>query len=120
MKRPFAKGRRKRPTPGKMNKLETRYANYLEVLRHSGDILWWAFEGIKFKLADNTFYTPDFAVMLPSGEIEIHETKGHWREDARVKIKVAASKFPFKFVGVQKEPASKGGAWKFEYFGSDS
>ena len=39
--------------------------------------------------------------MLPrSGVLELHECKGFWRDDARVKIKVAASLYPFKFIAV--------------------
>lgn len=41
-------------------------------------------------MADKTFYSPDFIV--PALDcIEVHEVKGHWEDDARVKIKVAAS-----------------------------
>ena len=50
--------------------------------------------------------------MLASGELEMHEVKGFWREDARLKIKVAAEQFPFRFVAVTK---SKDG-WATEEF----
>jgi hypothetical protein len=29
--------------------------------------------------------------MLADGQLQAHEVKGHWEDDARVKIKVAAS-----------------------------
>lgn len=74
--------------------------------------MWYKFEGWKFKLADNTFYTPDFAVMLASSELQCHEVKGFWTDDARVKIKVAADIYPIKFIAVKK---SKGG-WAIEEF----
>lgn len=108
-------GRGRRPVQD-MNGLEQEYANLLELRRHAGEILWWVFEGMTFKLADNTRYTPDFALMLASGEIEIHETKGHWEDDARVKIKVAAALFPFRFVGIRKRPKKDGGGWATEEF----
>lgn len=95
----FARGRM---PPGKMNRTESAYADYLESRKHGGDVLWWKFEGIKLRLVDSTFYTPDFDVLLKSGHIEIHETKGFWRDDARVKIKVAASIYPFKFIAIKK------------------
>jgi hypothetical protein len=47
-----------------MNKIEMAYAGRLELLLRAGKIAWYRFEGLKLRLADNTFYTPDFAVML--------------------------------------------------------
>ncbi|WP_175904178.1 hypothetical protein [Burkholderia seminalis] len=70
---------------------------------------------IKFRLADNTFYTPDFAVMLASGRLEAHEVKGHWQDDARVKVKVAADQYPVRFIAVTAGPAKSGG-WQTEEF----
>lgn len=102
--------------PGQMNKTEAAYADHLEGLRIGGAVLWWRFEGIKLRLADNTFYTPDFAVMLSSGELEAHEVKGHWKDDARAKIKVAAEMFPFRFIAVQARSRKDGGGWAVEAF----
>ena len=97
---------------GEMNKTEAAYEAHLAALQFSGEILWYKFEGLKFRLADNTFYTPDFAVLLASGALEAHEVKGQWLDDARVKIKVAASIYPLQFIGVQKD----GKGWKYENF----
>lgn len=92
---------RKRQEPGKMNKLESQYADYLQQKQNAGIITSYRFEAIKFRLADRTFYTPDFIVTYPD-VIECHEIKGFWEDDARVKIKVAAALFPeFAFVAVQ-------------------
>ena len=45
------------------------------------------------------------SVIGASGELECHEVKGWWRDDARVKIKVAAELFPWiQFVAVTKQP----------------
>ena len=101
---------------GEMNKTEKAYAAYLEQRRIAGEVEWYKFEGIKLRLADNTFYTPDFPVMLAGGPLEMHEVKGHWQDDARVKIKVAADLYPFKFVAVQALPKKLGGGWKSEEF----
>lgn len=97
---------------GKMNKTESAYGDLLELRRRAGEIAWFKFEGLKLRLADNTFYTPDYFVMLANGELEVHEVKGHWEDDARVKIKVAASLYPFRFIGVRKVRS----AWEFEAF----
>lgn len=87
---------------GTMNKTEAAYAAYLETLKHAGEVLWYKFEGLKLRLADTTFYTPDFCVLPSTGVLEIAEIKGFWRDDARVKIKVAASIYPFRFIAIKK------------------
>lgn len=101
---------------GQMNRTEAAYAAFLETLRSCGDVAWFRFEGMKLRLADNTFYTPDFAVMRSTGEIECHEVKGFWADDARVKIKVAADAYPFEFIAVSPLSKKAGGGWKVERF----
>lgn len=101
---------------GTMNKTEAAYCQHLELRKRYGEIDWYRFEGIKLRLADNTFYTPDFAVMLANGQMEMHEVKGYWTDDARVKTKVAAEQYPFRIIGVTKLPAKAGGGWKVEEF----
>ena len=102
----------RQPTRG-MNKSEMRYAStYLDLLKKAGEILEWKFEPFNLRLADNTFYKPDFLVVYPD-RLEIHEYKGHWEDDARVKFKVAAEHhWWFKFVAVQLIK----GAWVFERY----
>jgi hypothetical protein len=95
----FAKGRLK---TGEMNKSEKAYSEYLEVLRGSGEIKWWRFEGMKLRLGDNTFLTPDFNVMQADDELEMHDVKSFMMEDANVKLKVAADLYPFRFYVVRK------------------
>ncbi|WP_238512746.1 DUF1064 domain-containing protein [Pandoraea apista] len=95
-----------------MNKTEAEYAQMLEARRVSGEILWWAYEAMTLKLADNTRYTPDFLVMLADGALEVHETKGGFiREDGWLKLKVAAGMFPFRFFLCQKQAKKAGGGW---------
>lgn len=101
---------------GAMNKTEAAYAATLDQRRTAGEVAWFKFEGMKFRLADNTFYTPDFAVMLVDGVLEMHEVKGFWQEDARAKIKIAADMYPMRFVAIQVKPKRKGGGWKVEEF----
>lgn len=101
---PVAKGNPRDPG---MNKLEAAYAKHLDALKHAGEVIWWKYEAVGLRLADRTFYHPDFMVMLADGTIEIHETKGFMQEDANVKLKVAASSFPFVFRLVKK----KKGEW---------
>ena len=101
---------------GEMNKTEEAYAQTLELRKRSGEIAWYRFEGLKLRLADNTFYTPDFAVMKSNGLMQCHEVKGHWQDDARAKIKIAAEMYPFEFLAVQKALKRDGGGWVVEEF----
>lgn len=99
-----------------MNKLEADYAAYLREAQIGGEVEWYAYEAVKLRLADATFYTPDFFVMRADGMLECHEVKGFWEDDARVKIKVAASLFPFAFRAVTRVAKKDGGGWKTEFF----
>ena len=101
---------------GKMNRTESAYAAHLETLRMAGEVAWWRFEGVKLRLADSTFYSPDFAVMLTGGIMEMHEVKGFWRDDARAKIKIAAEQYPFRFIAVTARSKRDGGGWNIEEF----
>lgn len=109
----FALGRLKK---GELNKTEAAYGRHLEDLQIMGRVLWFRFEGVKLRLADNTFYTPDFAVMVADGTMEMHEVKGFWQDDARAKIKIAAEMYPFRFIAVKVLPKKDGGGWSVEDF----
>ena len=99
------------------NKTEAAYMAQLERAKLMGEVLWYGFERLKLKLADNTFYTPDFDIVKSDGSIEIVEVKGHWEDDARVKIKVAAEQFPWmQFVAVKPIAKRDGGGWSEERF----
>lgn len=103
---------RQRRVAGSMNKTEVAYEQVLLGEKMNGKVRDFRFEAVKLKLADKTFYTPDFYVVT-NERIEFHEVKGFWEDDARVKIKVAAQMFPeFLFVAVKKV---KGG-WEREEF----
>lgn len=85
------------PSPKRaINKTETRYIqDWLAPMRAAGAIAQYDFEAIRLRLAPRTTYTPDFAVWLPDGRLELHEIKGGFaREDAMVKLKVAARLYP--------------------------
>lgn len=97
-----------------MNRMESEYALMLEARKQNGEILWYAFEGIKVRLADQTYYTPDFVVMANDFTLECHETKGFMREAAFVRIKVAAELYPFRFVLIRAVAKKDGGGWKIE------
>lgn len=101
---------------GQLNKTEQAYADHLRQRERAGEVAWFKFEGMKLRLADNCFYSPDFAVMLADGSLEMHEVKGFWQDDARVKIKVASELYPFRFIAVKPRPKKAGGGWSVEDF----
>lgn len=99
-----------------MNNLERSYGSeILSVRMMAGEVASYYFDAFKLRIAEGTFYTPDYVVILADGTVEFHETKGHWEEDARVKIKVAASIYPeFKFIAVTRVKK----VWTYEIIGS--
>ncbi len=105
-----------------MNHTEQKYAQHLAQRLMVGEIRWWEFEAWKFRLADNTYYTPDFIVVLNDLKIEAHEIKAYWKsagkvgwtDDARVKIKCAAEQHPVRFLAVALMPDQ---SWQVEEFG---
>lgn len=84
----------RRRVPGEMNRTEAKYAERLATMKATGEIVDWSFETITLKLAKDTRYTPDFWVTMPDGLLEFHEVKGFMRDDAWVKLKFAAERFP--------------------------
>jgi hypothetical protein len=101
-----------RKAASRMNGQEQEYANlFLGQLDHG-------FEEIALRLADGSWYTPDFWVKAKDDVLEFHEVKGHWREAARVRIRVAAERYPqFRFKAFRKLPKALGGMWQVEHFG---
>jgi len=103
-----------------MNHTEEKYAKYLQERLVCGEICWWAYECFKFRLADKTWYTPDFIVVANDLHIEAHEVKSiwstgkpGWTDDSRVKVKVCAEMYPIKFVAMT---LMKDQSWQMEEF----
>jgi hypothetical protein len=107
---------RARHVVGKMNKMEKAYANVLETRKRDGLIRDFKFEALKLRLADLTFVTFDYLVIAADDVLELHEVKGFWEDDARVKVKVAAEQFPwFRFLGITR----RRGEWLTEEIGPE-
>ena len=105
----IAKGSR---PPSGMNKLESDWAMVLEAQKYNGEIKWWMYQPMSFNLGNGAKYRPDFGVLKADNEYVLYETKGHWREAARVRIKVASAMHPFRFIAITRVD----GAWKEERF----
>ncbi len=106
------------PRRGVANKWERRFRDeVLEPQRLIGEILWYAFEDVKFRLATGAWYTPDWVARSIEGGMIAYEVKGHWREAARVRIKVAAENHPlesgWRFIAVTRD--KKTGEWAYEH-----
>lgn len=102
-----------------MNKTEKRYAEYLEELKQAEEIVEWRFESIKWRLADKTWYTPDFWVICSDLTAQVHEVKGFWESRDRVRMKAVAELYPeFEFIAVQWKSKTKGArkTWVTETF----
>ncbi len=95
-----------------MNKWEALFAQRLEIEKRERKVIEWKFEAVKLRLADRTFYTPDFMVVLADLRLAFYEVKGHLRDDAAVKFKVAAETFP-QFTWTMFR--YKGGTWEAIY-----
>ena len=95
-----------------MNNTERARAIELEAMKRGGVIVEWWYERWTFKLANDLRYTPDFVIQNPDGSLEIEETKGFWREDARAKTKMFAELYPIPIRALTK---GKQG-WTIEHF----
>lgn len=96
-----------------MNGLERDFeGTVLMPLRLAGKIVSHDFECVRLRLADKTWYTTDFLAQRVDGTVDAIEVKGgHWEDDARLKWKAAADRYPlFRFFAVTR----KGGAWYVE------
>lgn len=95
------------------NKVEAAYARHLDANKNAGFLEAWRYEPFGLRLGRKTFYHPDFLVVMKD-EMQIHEVKGRWRDDARAKIKVAAHMFPwFRVIAVTYKV--KRGVYMWDY-----
>jgi len=93
-------GQAKHTDEQKLNKTEKAY---LAVLRSLG-VKNLGIQNITLKIADDCRFTPDFNYLAESGVMIFVDVKGFQREDAFIKIKVAARMFPqFGFQIVKKD-----------------
>ncbi len=100
----------------KMNALESAFAVDVLGLQLAGKLIqWFEFEPVRLRLGGSAFYRPDFLVVDGVGQVIGYEVKGHWREAARARIKIAASRFPWiRFIAVRRDRRS--GQWNYESF----
>ena len=100
-----------------LSRLSLRNANNVTALAITG-VVAWTFEAIKLRLANGTFYTPDFTVNVERcpRHVQFHEVKGPYaQEDAKIKFKMAAAKFHMfaEFCYITK---GHDGSWNIETY----
>jgi hypothetical protein len=105
---------------GEMNRMEAAWAAQLDLAVRAGDVLWYAYESLTLKLADDTRYTPDFVLMFADGSLCCDECKGFMEEAAWVRMKVAAALFPLRFRLITLKPKKEGGGWVVKELGEAS
>lgn len=89
----------------KLNKTERAYLWHLRKL----NVPTLRIQAVTLKLAHDCRLTVDFTYVNADGRMMFVDVKGFQREDALIKMKVAARQFPeFVFVIVKRV---KGGAW---------
>jgi hypothetical protein len=88
-----SKPQRTQPADG-MNKTERSFSETLVIAKSRTLIVDWYREPVKLRLAGRTWYTPDFLVecfdLHEHEPLTFIEVKGWMRDDAAVKLKVAA------------------------------
>lgn len=91
-----------RQTPrNQPNRLEQDFLNYI---RNQPGVVSVRFNSITLVLANNVRYTPDVWVVMENGEAVFYEIKGFMRDDARIKLSVAAQQYQeFQFVLVTRQ-----------------
>jgi len=101
---------------GEMNWLETAFAKHLDTQKAAGMVVAWHYECFRMRIAFGdkpAWIKVDFFVLYSDGSIRLFETKGFWREAARLRIKVAAGVYPWaKFIGVKRIKQE----WIYEQF----
>lgn len=92
----------------KLNKTERAYHQHLVCMNYQ----WLGVQNITLKLANDCRLTCDFAYLDKDGQLVLIDVKGFQREDALIKIKVAARQFPWIRFAIVKRV--KGGGWDYQ------
>lgn len=99
----------------KLNKTEAAFEAYLKA-RYDHEDWVLGSQNITLQLGNGVRYTPDFNAFSRRGDMRpmFWEVKGHMRDDAAVKLKVAAALYPqFDFALVKKHGKTALG-WRIE------
>lgn len=107
-----------RLAPGQLNKTEARFDAHLWRQQAVGAVLWHRAQCLSLKLADGCWFRTDFVILPADHVLTIVDVKGAKpmiEEDAKVKMKVAASIFPFRFAYAFPKSRAQECDWTLEY-----
>lgn len=106
-----APAKRLRQATAGLNKTERAFGEWLLASAPADALIHT--QAVTFRLANGCRYTPDFVVSVPDQKPVVYEVKGFMREDAAVKIKVAAAAYPWMtFVLVWRK--GRASQWEFQ------
>lgn len=113
------KGKKANPYAPYKSAWERDYAEHLRAdwVHRGGTVLYEAASFVLVPASEHqrgVRYVPDFIVVYPDRQVEIHEVKGHWRPGAKHKVKALAALI--KPVPVYVVRKGKGGNWERERF----
>lgn len=105
--------------PSKLNKTEAAYFEHLKARQRLGEFRRVDAHPEHLRLADSTFYVPDFRAITVAGVVEFHEVKGFLREDSWAKLKIAVEMHPYRFLIVRlaKGSSLKAPRWAIDEVG---
>lgn len=98
------------------NKTEEAFWQMQLIRKRTGEIEDCQWEPFNLRLAQNTWYRPDCLVVENDGTMTVMEVKGtFFRDDARVKVKVAARQhYYFSFVVAVGKKEGSEYTWTYE------
>ena len=107
--KPTAKARLRQKAGDGLNKTERAFLGHLKGLWPVGEV---RSQDITLRLANGVRYTPDFVAVAPGDYFHAYEVKGFMRDDAAVKLKVAATAYPW--ISFHLVTKRKGGGWDIQ------
>ena len=108
---PTKKSLRQKSGP-KLNKTEAAFAEWLRA--NAADSAFIGAQNVTLEIANGCRYTPDFNRLCPGYSPTFWEVKGFMRDDAAVKIKVAARMFPACCFFLVFRDKSQPSGWRIE------
>ena len=106
--KPTAKARLRQKAGDGLNKTERAFLGHLKRQDCGARVYSQA---ITLKLANGVRYTPDF-IVVDEWRLTAYEVKGFMRDDAAVKLKVAATAYPW--ISFHLVTKRKGGGWDIQ------
>ena len=89
------------------SKYEARYCNDLALLIKAREIAYYDTQ-VRFEIEVHKkhicWYVADFLITAKDGSSEVHETKGHWTKDAKLKRKLFEACYPhIKYIVIKQK-----------------